>query len=151
MPNVLIVDDEPAMRKLLTRFLTPAGYTLHEADSAEAALRVLGERPIDVVLCDRAMPGKDGDWLINQMRQTYRTVAIVLATADDMVPPKVSLRDGVVGYVVKPFREQVVLDSVSDAVIWARVAATRKNAEPNQQDIDEWLRGRAGRESRQKP
>lgn len=147
MSEVLIVDDEQPMRELLSRWLAAEGYALCEAANADAALTVLAERQVGVVLCDRAMPGHDGVWLIDQMRKRYPNVAVILATADDAVPPRISLQEGVVGYLVKPFRQQLVLNAVSDAMAWHQVAAKRpaKQGPPGDDPIDTWLRGRAGR------
>src|SRR5574341_2686580 len=63
---------------------------------------------IGVVLCDRVLPGHDGGWLIDQLREQHPNVAIVLATADDSLPTRISLRDGVIGYLVKPFKQELV-------------------------------------------
>jgi len=146
MSEVLIVDDEQPMRELLSRWLAPEGYALCEAADADRALAVMSERQVGVVLCDRAMPGRDGIWLVEQIREHHPSVAIILATADDSLPPRVSLRDGVIGYLVKPFKQPLVLDAVRDAMAWHRVAVTRPRREPSQDDpIDPWLRGRAGR------
>lgn len=144
--NVLIVDDESPMRALLSRFLTPAGYQLFEAGDADAAMTVLSSQPIAVALCDRSMPGRDGIWLVEQIRAQFPTVAIILATADDAVPPRVSLQAGVVGYLVKPFKQSLVVDAVHDAVAWHRAAAASpKRAASEGDPVDSWLRGRAGR------
>ena len=147
MSEVLIVEDEQPMRELLSRWLAPAGYALREAGTAQEALDMVGRGGIGVVLCDRALPGHDGVWLIDQLRKHHPDVAIVLATADDSLPTRISLRDGVIGYLVKPFKQELVLDAVSDAMAWHRVAAKRPpKPEPSGGDpIDTWLRGRAGR------
>src|SRR5687768_14843580 len=99
---VLIVDDERPIRKLLARWLSPEGYVVHEAADAQAAIETLATSAISVALCDRSMPGHDGDWLVAQIRERFPSVAIVLATGDASVPPRVSLQPGVVGYLVKP-------------------------------------------------
>lgn len=134
MSEVLIVDDEQAMRELLSRWLAPEGYTLSEAPNAEAALAVMSERQVGVALCDRAMPGKDGVWLVEQIREHHPQVAIILATADDSLPRRISLQDGVMGYLVKPFKQQLVLDAVRDAMTWHRVAIKRPRRQPGQED-----------------
>ena len=143
-----VAQDRVAEKRFLNAHGAPT-VAFAEADSADAALRVLSQQSIDVVLCDRSMPDKDGDWLIAHMRQAYPAVGVVLATADDMVPPRISLQDGVVAYVVKPFRDEVVLDAVRTALAWRTVASKAERS--NRQEIDQWLRGRAGRDSGPKP
>ncbi|MCC7417891.1 MAG: response regulator [Acidobacteria bacterium] len=138
---VLIVDDESRIRELLARWLVPAGYTVHEADSAESALALLAEHAFAVALCDVQMPGKGGCWLIDRLREQVPATAIVLATADDAVPPFVSLRGGVVDYLVKPFARERVLDAVARAIEWHRSTATRGlPAVPASDPLEQWIR-----------
>ncbi len=122
MRSVLIVDDEPRIREFLARWLAPAGYDVKEAPDAEAALAAVAASVPDVVLCDVQMPGHDGLWLVEQLRQRFPAVAIVLATANDSVPPVVSLQEGVVEYLVKPFERDRVLAAVRRAVEWRQSA-----------------------------
>lgn len=147
MADVLIVEDEQPMRELLSRWLAPAGYSLREAGSAQVALQMVAGGGIGVVLCDRALPGHDGVWLIDQLRERHPDVAIVLATADDSLPTRISLREGVIGYLVKPFRQELVLGAVGEAMAWHRAAAKQPSRRtPSGPDpVDAWLRGRAGR------
>ena len=123
---VLIVDDEPGVRELLTRWLVPAGYAVHEAGDAEAAVEILGTLHVGVVLCDQAMPGLGGEWLISQIRDRFPHVAVILATGGN-VPPRVSLQPGVVGYIGKPFSRALALSAVADAMIWHRVTSQRRS------------------------
>src|SRR5437899_1897132 len=127
------------MRQVLVRYLTPTGYDIREADSADAALAALAERTADVVLCDVQMPGHDGLWLMARISERYPTVAMILATADDTVPPTVSLRPAVMGYLVKPFSADRVLAAVGRAMKWRAQAADRAAAKPGA-TVDEWLK-----------
>ena len=122
MSSVLIVDDEPRVREFLVRWLAPAGYDTRDAPDAEAALAAVAASVPDVVLCDVQMPGRDGLWLVEQLRQRVPAVAIVLATANDSVPPVVSLQGGVVEYLVKPFERDRMLAAVRRAVEWRQSA-----------------------------
>lgn len=147
MSAVLIVDDEAAIRQLLTRWLSAGGHSVLEAPDAESALQVLASHPVGAVLCDKSMPGHDGLWLIEQMRERFPNVAIILATADDAVPPRISLQSGILGYLVKPFKQPRVLEAVQDAMAWHRVAAKRPapGEATGGSPLDDWLSGRAGR------
>ena len=129
MTSVLIVDDEAGIREILRRWLEPAGYSVQQAADAEAALDVLASSVPAAVLCDVDMPGHDGLWLVARVRERFPTVAIVLATAADEVPPAVSLQDGVVGYVLKPFHRQRLLAAVKDAVAWHQAAVARASGQ----------------------
>lgn len=140
MSSVLIVDDEPRIRELLVRWLAPAGYDTREAPDAEAALAAVDASVPDVVLCDVQMPGRDGLWLVEQLRQRVPAVAIVLATANDSVAPVVSLQKGVVEYLVKPFERDRVLAAVRRAVEWHEAAHARGPERMMASDpLAEWL------------
>ncbi len=143
MSSVLIVDDEPAMREILRRWLAPAGYDTREAPDAETALDLLTFSASDVVLCDVTMPGHDGLWLAQRLRERFPTLAVVLVTAVDAVPPTVSLRGSVVEYLVKPVEPGRLLAAVSRAVEWHQTALARGPEHTTTTDpIEEWLGGR---------
>jgi DNA-binding NtrC family response regulator len=104
--TILVVDDDEGVRKLLTRWVSALGYTVKVAPDAESALNVMRSFQIDVALCDIRMPGHDGIWLVDQMRHHHPSVAVVLATGVLEMDPMVTLRPGVVGYIVKPFNRE---------------------------------------------
>lgn len=119
MARVLIVDDQADLRELLKRWISAAGHEVMEADSAAAALEVFARRPADVVFCDVQMPGgHDGLWLTGELRRRYPLAAVVLATGVSTVPPVVSLRAGVLAYLIKPFDRQRLLVALATAVKW---------------------------------
>jgi CheY-like chemotaxis protein len=66
--HVLVVDDSPAIRGLLTEMLECAGATVTASDSAERALELVEQLRSDVLLSHLEMPHKGGDWLIGQVR-----------------------------------------------------------------------------------
>jgi len=101
--TILVVDDDDGVRKVLSRWVADMGYDVKTAEGADRALELIRECPIDVALCDVRMPGHDGVWLIGQMSRLYPDVAIVLATGLLEMDPMITLRPGVVGYIVKPF------------------------------------------------
>ena len=141
MSSVLIVGDEPRIREVLVRWLKPNGYDTREAGDAEAALEMLREGAADVAFCDMQMPGKGGVWLVEQIRANFPMTAIVLATADESVPPFVSLRGGVVDYLVKPFGRERVLDAVNRALDWHRAAVARGPEQtPDVDPLEKWIR-----------
>ena len=102
-PTILVVDDDDGVRKVLTRWVTEMGYAVFAAGDALTALDLMRQYRVDVALCDIRMPGHDGIWLIEQTGRIHPDVAIVLATGLMEMDPMVTLRPGVVGYVVKPF------------------------------------------------
>ena len=108
MSHVLIVDDDAKVRELMRRFLEPSGQEIVEAENAELGVESVRSRPPDVVFCDIHMPGANGLWLADQVRTLSPTTALVLATGDSEVPPIESLRAGVVAYLIKPLKDQLM-------------------------------------------
>lgn len=145
MSAVLIVDDDERMREILARWLGAAGYETQEAADAETALPVLKGGGIEVALCDIAMPGKGGLWLVERARHECPAVALVLATGVEDVHPSISLGGNVVDYLIKPFERATVLTAVGLARAWHE-AAKSQNAARGAGDDDPlaiWLRGRS--------
>ena len=130
----------PNSREILVRWLTAAGYDIREAPDAEQALEAIGSAAPDVLMCDVEMPGQGGLWLAAQVGQLFPTTAIVLATALDSVPPVNSMQPSIVEYLVKPFKEDLVLQAVSRGVEWHAVALARAPASRAGEDrLDTWL------------
>lgn len=131
MNTVLIVDDEDGIRLLLSRWLSDEGYDVRVAVDAEAGLAEMARAAADVVMCDVKMPGHDGLWLAEQLRQRYPAAAIVLATGLGSVPATTSFKPGVTDYLVKPFVRARVIQAVADAVRWHAAAHERPTPAAN--------------------
>jgi DNA-binding NtrC family response regulator len=117
--TVLVVDDDNGVRGVLTKWVEAFGHTTKDAPDADSALEILAAGPVDVAICDIRMPGHDGAWLIDQMRQRYPRVAIVIATGLMELDPSVTLGPGVVGYLVKPFKRDALADLLDRALLVA--------------------------------
>lgn len=118
MATVLIVDDEALVRRSMVRMLAAAGYNVVDADSGEAALRVLGGGTVDVdvVLMDVDMPGKGGLQTLREIRQNtaWAHIPVVLMSGRFDAASLFKNIDPV-PFLAKPFeREDVVgmLESV---------------------------------------
>jgi DNA-binding NtrC family response regulator len=138
---VLIVDDDPRIREVLARWLAAAGYETLEASDAETALPLLTVGLADVALCDVAMPGRGGLWLVERAREECPSVAVVLATGMENVHPSISLGGNIVDYLIKPFERASVLTAVGRARAWYEAAATKGNTDGNQ-PLNTWLAGK---------
>jgi DNA-binding response OmpR family regulator len=82
--TVLIVDDEPAIRRALDRALTRMGYAVQQAGSGEAAIDILSAQPVDVILLDLRMPGMSGQTLFHSIvaRWPHLVSRVVIMTGD---------------------------------------------------------------------
>lgn len=140
MAQILIVDDERSMREIIRHCLGDLGHEIREAEHAQAALARMAEQPADVVFCDIQMPGEDGVWLTGQIRNTYHTTAVVLATAVSTLAPNTTMRAGVMAYLVKPFSRVALVDALSIALAWSNEAKA-KGPKPEDRGVglDDWL------------
>jgi CheY-like chemotaxis protein len=106
---VLIVDDEEPIRRFLRRRLESWGYKVQEAESATEALERMLSEPAAIAIIDIRMPGRNGLWLAEQIRQRWSKTAIIMATgADDMGSVEKSRKLGAVDYVLKPFDRELL-------------------------------------------
>lgn len=104
MPNILIVEDEPKMLRLLQLNLAEEGYTILLAADAEAGLKVLRQEPIDLVLTDLKLPGMSGLELLQEAKQLSASLPVVVMTAYGTVETAVeAMKAGASDYVLKPF------------------------------------------------
>lgn len=139
MALVLVVDDESDVRQLLAQAIRFGGHEVLEADSSAAAIEVMERRAADVVFTDIQMPGRDGRWLTIELRKRYPMTAVVLATSVTDLSPTITLRFGVLSYLVKPFELNAVHDALATAIQWHdKVVASGLEAVEAEQ-LEKWL------------
>lgn len=103
--SVLVVDDEPSLRKVLRTSLSACGFTVDEARSGEEALGAAQNHAFDLVLLDINMPGLGGVETCRRIRDLSPRAGIVMVTVRDQEDDKVhALEAGADDYVTKPFR-----------------------------------------------
>jgi two-component system KDP operon response regulator KdpE len=113
---VLIVDDEPHIRRLLHGTLTRADYRVAEAGSARQALAEIEANPPDVILLDLGLPDRDGLELLPLIQQKSKAVVLVVS-AREATDEKVAALDlGAIDYVTKPFDTEELLARVRVAL-----------------------------------
>jgi two-component system response regulator MprA len=104
MSHVLVVDDEPAVRRALERALRLDNYTVSLAADGEEALDALAREPADAVILDISMPRLDGLEVTRRMRKAGDRTPILMLTARDAIDDRVQgLEVGADDYLVKPF------------------------------------------------
>lgn len=102
--RVLVVDDEPAMRRALGASLVASGYIVDDAEDGEGAIEKARSLPFDIVLLDVNMPGEGGIEVCRRIRPLIRNAGIVMITVSDTLDDKVRAFDaGADDYIIKPF------------------------------------------------
>ena len=115
--ELLIVDDDDALRRMLRELFQDAGYRVWDAPNVEAALELTREHELDVVLSDVNMPGKSGIELVGELRRVRPQTPVVLMTAFASVASAVeAMRAGAFDYITKPFENDVALLAVERAL-----------------------------------
>ncbi|WP_425220803.1 sigma-54-dependent transcriptional regulator [Pseudomonas sp.] len=111
--RILLVEDDDALREALADTLMLGGYDYLEAASAEAALQLLQQDSVSMVVSDVNMPGMDGHALLRTLRSQYPQLPVLLMTAYGTVQQAVAaMRDGAADYLVKPFAPKALLELI---------------------------------------
>ncbi|MAB41402.1 MAG: sigma-54-dependent Fis family transcriptional regulator [Pseudomonadales bacterium] len=111
--RILLVEDDDALREALADTLMLGGYDYLEAASAEAALKLLEQESVSMVVSDVNMPGMDGHALLRTLRSHYPQLPVLLMTAYGTVQQAVTaMRDGAADYLVKPFAPKALLELI---------------------------------------
>ena len=115
--EILLVDDDPDLLKLIGLRLSAAGYRVKTAESGEAALAQIAINRPAVVVTDLRMPGIDGMQLFEQINAQHPTLPVIILTAHGTIPDAVAATQrGVFGFLTKPFDPQELLKKVAQAV-----------------------------------
>jgi two-component system KDP operon response regulator KdpE len=101
--RVLVVDDEPAIRRFLRVSLAAHGYVIFEADSGEAAMVVAATNRPDLIILDLGLPDLDGVEVTRRLREWTRIPIIILSVRGQDADKIAALDAGADDYVVKPF------------------------------------------------
>ena len=117
MNHILIVDDDPSIRRLLSRLLASNGYRCTLAADAAEARKYLMQETFELILCDLNMPGESGMDFTRYSLVKYPDTAVVMVTAvDDPEFFETALENGVYGYIIKPFKLNEVMINVTNAI-----------------------------------
>jgi len=111
----MVVEDHDILRKVFGRWLVDAGHDVHLAADATEAMHLATTEDVDLALIDIGMPGKDGLWLANAIRQRRPRTQLAFVTGEASLPGTETLRPGVVGYILKPVERGALLDLVNAA------------------------------------
>lgn len=120
--NILIVDDEERIRRLLRMYLEKEGYLIDEAEDGESALQKATDKDYDLILLDLMLPGIDGIEVCMRLRQFKATPVIMLTAKGEEANRVQGFEVGTDDYVVKPFSPREVIYRVK--AILRRSSAT---------------------------
>jgi two-component system response regulator AtoC len=116
--QILVIDDEPAIRQILAATLTRAGHSVEVAGSGRAALMRLAKGDVEVALCDINMPDLTGMEVVREARASGVDTTFIMMTAFSSVDTAVeAMKAGASDYMIKPLRSEELqqrLDQISD-------------------------------------
>lgn len=131
--RILVIDDEPQIRKFMEISLRAQGYVVEQAANGEAGLAALATHGADLVILDIGLPDRDGHEVLRELRQ-WSDVPVIMLTVRDAEAEKVAALDaGANDYVTKPFSVQELMARIR-AVLRARAGGPQQAAP--QFDID---------------
>lgn len=131
-PNILVVDDDKDILKLISMRLNAAGYaTVTANNGAEAMSAIMLQLP-DLVISDLRMPAMDGMALLEAIQQSHPSLPVIMLTAHGSIPDAVSATQrGVFSFLTKPFDSQALLQQVASAL---RLNGTQTHADSREDD-----------------
>lgn len=146
--RVLVVDDDPELRRLTARVLSKAGYEVLTAESGAAALERLGQQPFNAVISDIIMPDMDGVTLLRNVRDLDLDVPVILMTGSpDLATAVQAVEYGALRYIAKPVGAATLREAVAHAVRLDRLARLKRQALTQLGGADGLVGDRAGLDS----
>jgi putative nucleotidyltransferase with HDIG domain len=125
--KILIVDDDSSVRDVITVLLGEEGYAVTAVNAAEAALDVARQAEYPLVISDVRMPGKDGFWLLEKLREAHPDTAVVMLTAyGDTEAAVECLRNGAADYLLKPPKVTELIRAIERALGRRRLELARQ-------------------------
>jgi two-component system, OmpR family, KDP operon response regulator KdpE len=115
-PQILIVDDEPQIRKLLEITLQGNNYKVYEAATAKEALVIAANHPPDLILLDLGLPDENGHSVLQKLREWYKRPIIILSVQSNERDIVKALDNNASDYLVKPFRTGELLARIRAAL-----------------------------------
>jgi DNA-binding NtrC family response regulator len=113
--QILVVDDEPNMRKVIRAMLVQDGFDVHDARDGETALQVLSDHHIDIVISDLKMPKIDGMTLLREVTEKH-DMPVIMITAHGTIDNAVeALKLGAFDYITKPFERRELHQVIAKA------------------------------------
>ncbi len=117
LTTVLIVDDDPKMRELLTSVLEDAAYIVETASNGKEAIKVCKKSPIDVALIDIELPDTNGTRLLGNLKALQPKMVKIIITGHPSVENAVTaVNEKADGYILKPFNPSDLLEKIKKLI-----------------------------------
>lgn len=114
--EILVIDDEPPIRKLLQINLESNGYKVVQATTGKEGLILAASHPPDLILLDIGLPDKNGHIVLNELREWYNKPVIILSVQNSETDIVTALDNGATDYLTKPFRTGELLARIRAAI-----------------------------------
>ena len=125
--HILVVDDEEAIREVVTTLLEGQGYRCTPVSNGRAALQYLNGKSPDLVLCDMVMPEMDGLKLLQWIQENHKEIPVIMVTAmHDVSIALEAIRRGAYDYFLKPFEKDQLFLGVRRALEHRRLVAENR-------------------------
>jgi DNA-binding NtrC family response regulator len=140
MSNILIIDDEKAIRKTLSEILSYEGYKIEEASDGEEGLRKFKEKTFDVVLCDIKMPKLDGIEFLDKAREANPDVPVIMISGHGTIETAVeAVKKGAYDYIAKPPDLNRLLITIRNATDKTNLVAETKVLKRKVSKVEEMI------------
>jgi two-component system, NtrC family, nitrogen regulation response regulator NtrX len=140
MSNILIIDDEKAIRKTLSEILSYEGYKIEEAGDGEEGLRRFKEKSYDVVLCDIKMPKLDGIEFLDKAREANPDVPVIMISGHGTIETAVeAVKKGAYDYIAKPPDLNRLLITIRNAMDKTNLVAEAKVLKRKVSKVEEMI------------
>jgi DNA-binding NtrC family response regulator len=128
--NILIVDDELKLRKLLGRVISLEGYSVYEASDINSGLQLLNDEEIDIVVCDVKLPDGDGVTFTSDCKLRFPNIEIIIITAYGNIPDGIqAMKNGAFDYIIKGNDNDKILPLIEQAMEKSRLRKKAKQLE----------------------
>ena len=114
--EILIIDDEPQIRKLLEITLESNGYKVLQAENGKEGIIQAASHPPELILLDIGLPDKSGHEILKELRQWYNKSIIILSVQNSETDIVTALDNGATDYLSKPFRSAELLARIRSAI-----------------------------------
>ncbi len=135
MARILIIDDEPQIRSMLTLMLEREGYEVVEASDGVAGIKEYRQNPVDLIITDLIMPNKDGIGMIIDLKKEFPDVKIIAMSGGGLNKPDGYLKGakklGAACTLTKPIDREEMLRAVKETL---RNAPSREEKQPSEEN-----------------